>query len=171
MAMGYGPAERLLKPQCPRCVRHAAGDRCGDGVVTLDCHREVTDIVGMVAPSRTSPRPDAAARNQLAQYTPSSFSQHSRWRFGRNRKASYLNRIVGEVTPWQVSTIATLVSLEWAALVAESRHADMVAGREAREHRRLFMRLLADFEKSLTALPPKRALTASDWLRGKDDAA
>src|SRR5580658_9770606 len=102
----------------------------------------------MVADTRTSPRPDAAARNQLAQYTPSSFSQHSRWRFGRNRKAAYLGRIVGEVTSWQVTTIATMVALEWASLVAESKHTDMIAMREARENRRLLMRLLADFEKT-----------------------
>jgi hypothetical protein len=38
----------------------------------------------------------------------------------------------------------------------------MIAGREAREHRRLFQRLLSDFEKSLVA--PARKLTPAEIL-------
>jgi hypothetical protein len=61
-----------------------------------------------------------------------------------------------------LTTIGSLVSLEWSALAAEARIGDMVAARDAREHRRLFQRLLADFERSIllpvTATNPGRAL-------------
>jgi hypothetical protein len=62
----------------------------------------------------------------------------------------------------QVATIETLVSLEWAAIVAEAE-GGLVGFREAREHRRLFQRLLGDFERSL-AVPPAPPPPPS-WLR------
>ncbi|MFZ2007917.1 MAG: hypothetical protein WAV02_22745 [Stellaceae bacterium] len=103
-------------------------------------------------------------RNPLGTYTPTSFSQPSRWRFGRHRRAAYLGRITGEPTAWQLATIPTLISLEWSSLVAEAAHTDLAAARESRESRRLFQRLLADFERSLIAPPhkltPQEALAA-----------
>jgi hypothetical protein len=104
-------------------------------------------------------------------YVPKKFTDLSRQRFLRDRRRRYLSRIPdGKPSDSQAALIQSLASLEFAALEAESRFTDMIAGREAREHRRLFQRLLSDFEKSLTALPAKRALTAADWLRGKDEA-
>ena len=64
----------------------------------------------------------------------------------------YLARIAGAPSEWQAATIDSLVATEWSALVAEA-DGSLPALRDAREHRRLFQRLLADFERSLVAAP------------------
>ena len=92
--------------------------------------------------------PVRSRRRPLGRYQPTRFGQTQRWRFARVRRAEYLAR-AGEITSWQSSTIETLVQLEWAALVCEHRFADLQAAREGREHRRLFQRLLSDFERSV----------------------
>jgi hypothetical protein len=63
----------------------------------------------------------------------------------------------------QSATIESLVSLEWAAIVAEAE-GGLLGFREAREHRRLFQRLLSDFERSLSSAqaPPAAGPTAAD---------
>jgi hypothetical protein len=72
----------------------------------------------------------------------------------------YLRRIPRPPTDWQATMIETLITLEWSALLDEATDTQQ-SRREAREHRRLFMRLLADFERSLrdTAAPAPPSLT------------
>ena len=103
-------------------------------------------------PQIAATRPYRTRRTDLGHYVPRRFSVRSRHRFEVTRRRAYLARIVAPPSPWQTTTISTLVALEWSALEAESHIGDMYAAREAREHRRLFQRLLADFERSLT--PP-----------------
>jgi hypothetical protein len=92
----------------------------------------------------------ASRRAELGFSMPRAFTARCRDRFQRDRRRGYLARVAGNASPWQSSTIATLIALEWAALEAESRIGDLTAARESRENRRLFQRLLADFERSLT---------------------
>jgi hypothetical protein len=97
---------------------------------------------------------------------PRAFTPRCRDRFQRDRRRGYLARVLAEPTPWQCSTIASLVALEWSALEAEARIGDLAAAREAREHRRLFQRLLADFERSLAApAAPYAGRSLQDVLR------
>lgn len=103
------------------------------------------------ARSRTPSR-----RNPLGRYTPQSLSKPSQYRFVRDRRAGYLARIGGPPSDAQSATIELLISLEWAALVAENE-GGLIGFREAREHRRLLLRILADFERSLT---PRKASPA-----------
>ena len=95
-------------------------------------------------------------------YIPRQFNPVTRERFLRDRRRRYLARVLTAApTDAQAATIQSLASLEWGALAAE--HEGSVQGmREAREHRRLLMRLLVDFEKSLIA-PPRR-LTPQEAL-------
>jgi hypothetical protein len=65
----------------------------------------------------------------------------------------------------QAATIESLVSLEWAAIVAEAE-GGLVGFREAREHRRLFQRLLSDFERSL-AVPAEKPPSLADLFPGR----
>lgn len=96
----------------------------------------------------------ASPRDPLARYRPRSFSQPSRWRFVRNRRALYLGRIVGAPSEAQKALIDTAVELEWGALIAEAE-GGITAFREGRELRRLFLRVVGDFERSLVVPPVK----------------
>ena len=94
--------------------------------------------------------------NPLGRYTPKSLSDQSRRRFWRERTTEYLARIDGAPTTRQATLIEKMIKLEWSSLVVE-RQSDVVVGlREAREHTRLFTKLLQDFEESL----PKPAAKA-----------
>lgn len=90
-------------------------------------------------------------RADLGHYLPRRFGQRSRHRFDVARRRSYLGQIGGTPSPWQAATIDGLIALEWAALVGEA-DGGIPALRESREHRRLFQRLLADFEKTVQSL-------------------
>jgi hypothetical protein len=111
-----------------------------------------------VAHSRPTSR-----RNPLGRYSPKNFGPPSRWRFRRDRRSSYLARIVGELTDYHAATIESLIALEWAALCAEAE-GDIQAMREAPEHRRLFQRLLSDFERSAREVVKPRAPTLAEVL-------
>ena len=50
----------------------------------------------------------------------------------------------------------SMAMLEWGALVGE-KEGSLASLREAREHRRLLLRVLADFERSLVAPSPAQA--------------
>jgi hypothetical protein len=132
------------------------------------------DICGMQRKDATIRRP-ASRRAELGQSMPRAFTARCRDRFQRDRRRGYLARLAdGAPTPWQASTIASLVGLEWSALEAEARIGDMAAGREAREHRRLFQRLLADFERSLAppaAKPPTLADLKREVFSARDQTA
>jgi len=72
--------------------------------------------------------------------------------FLRQRRQLYLARVSGRPSTAQVAMVLTLARLEWSALVAE--HENTLQGdREGREHRRLLLRLLAEFEETLTKPP------------------
>jgi hypothetical protein len=81
-----------------------------------------------------------------------SFSKRAWWNFSRDRRRKYLAQLAGKLTDRQSQRIETMVRLEWSALRAEAE-GSVKADREAREHRRLLDRLLADHERSL--VPPK----------------
>jgi multidrug efflux pump subunit AcrA (membrane-fusion protein) len=91
-------------------------------------------------------------RRETGAYLPRSFSLVSRERFHRDRRQRHLRRVSGSPTEAQISMAQTLASMEWAALSAE-RQNTLQSLREAREHRRLLLRVLGDFERSLVPKP------------------
>ena len=97
-------------------------------------------------------------------YVPRHFNELTRQRFLRDRRRRYLSRIPDDKpTDSQAALIQSLASLEWAALASE--HEGGVQGlREAREHRRLFQRLLVDFERLAVAAPKPRGPTLAEVL-------
>ena len=116
-------------------------------------------------PQIAMPRRSSTQRRELGTYTPRRFTPRCRERFLRDRRRRYLSRISGAPSGQQAALIMTLGSLEWSALEAESRNGDIAAAREAREHRRLFQRLLTDFERSIPPPPGERPPTLSDLFR------
>jgi hypothetical protein len=56
---------------------------------------------------------------------------------------------------------ASLAVLEWAALQSE-HEGTLQSLREAREHRRLLLRVLSDFERSLAAVAAPRPLSIEE---------
>jgi hypothetical protein len=133
---------------CPSCVRY----------------RRMTQPLAS-AQSRSPTR-----RDPLARYRPRAFSQASRWRFVRDRRGLYLGQIRGELREAQKALIDTLVELEWGALRAESE-GGITAYREGRELRRLFLRAVGDFQKSLVVAPPPAPSLAEVIARHRDKAA
>jgi hypothetical protein len=127
-----------------------------------------------LAPSRSPSR-----RDPLARYRPRCFTQSSRWRFVRDRRALYLGRAGDAPTEAQKSLIDSLVELEWSALKAEAQ-GGLVAFRDGRELRRLFMRAHADFERTIKEAAAANApdpiaavhaaLAASAARRERDEA-
>jgi hypothetical protein len=101
---------------------------------------------------------DAAARQRTSlrfevdTYVPRQFTRTTKMRFLRDRRQRYLSRISGQPSDGQVAMALTLASLEYAALSAE-RENTLQSLREAREHRRLLLRVLGDFERSLIPKP------------------
>ena len=91
---------------------------------------------------------------------PRSFSRVARLRFDRDRRQRYVSRIPDEPSNWQASLIDSMIRLEWSSLVAEAE-GGLVGLREAREHRRLFQRLLGDFERTLQPKPGRPAARRS----------
>jgi len=79
---------------------------------------------------------------------PQVFTRTSWRRFSRDRHRAYLADLSAPPTTEQVARIDSLVRHEWAALKAEAI-GTLAADREAREHRRLFNRLLADHAEAL----------------------
>jgi hypothetical protein len=69
----------------------------------------------------------------------------------------HFDRIAGAPTDEQAALVQSLASLEWFSLVAESE-GGLQGYREAREHRRLFQKLFADFERTLHAAAPSGSL-------------
>jgi hypothetical protein len=101
---------------------------------------------------------DAAARQRTSlrfeadTYTPRRFNPSTRERFLRSRRQSHLGRIAGTPSASQVQMALTMSSLEYSALSAE-RENTLQSLREAHEHRRLLLRVLTDFERSLVPKP------------------
>ena len=96
----------------------------------------------------------ATARPRNDGYRPRQFNRLTRGRFLRARERHHLSRVTGSPTVAQREMAASMAVLEWSSLQAE-REGTLQSLREAREHRRLLLRVLADFERSLAAPPPK----------------
>jgi hypothetical protein len=65
-----------------------------------------------------------------------------------------LGRIPGEPTDAQLAMAKSLAFFEWGALAAENEGSLRSLG-ESREHRRLLLRVLEDFEASLRPVRPE----------------
>jgi hypothetical protein len=97
-------------------------------------------------------------RRETGRLTPRRFSRPAWYRFSRERRRRYLDQIALPPTDAQAARIETMVRLEWAALKAEAE-GSLQGDREAREHRRLYDRLLGDHQRSVAARaekPPQR---------------
>ena len=102
-------------------------------------------------------------------YRPRQFNELTRGRFVKSRCARHLARVEGYPTNAQYEMAMTMAVLEWGALQAE-HEGSMRALREAREHRRLLLRVTADFERSLArAVAPPHA-TLDDHLARRREA-
>jgi hypothetical protein len=91
-------------------------------------------------------------RAETGCYTPRQFNPVTRERFLRDRRQRHLSRIPGQPSASQIAMALTLASLEYSALAAE-RENTLQSLREAREHRRLLLRVLGDFERTLVDKP------------------
>src|SRR6516165_707078 len=80
-------------------------------------------------------------------YVPRRFNAESRYRFLKTRREDHLARVPGEATTAQQQMARSMAVLEWGALQCE-HDGSVVSLREAREHRRLLLRVLGDFERS-----------------------
>jgi hypothetical protein len=102
-------------------------------------------------------------RRETGRLMPRVFSRPAWYRFSRDRRRQYLAQLAARPSNEQAARIDTLVRLEWSALRAESQNT-LVGDREGREHRRLFDRLLADFERSLPKPAPKQSPSLADII-------
>ena len=119
-----------------------------------------------IAPSRTITR-----RSPLGRYNPKAFGAPSRWRFRRDRRTSYLARLPGPPDDWAGATIESLIALEWSALKAEAENT-LAGDREGREHRRLYQRLLDDFERGLAkTAAAQHPRTITEFYASREAAA
>jgi hypothetical protein len=87
-------------------------------------------------------------RQETGKYVPRRFTESTRYRFLLDRRRSYLARIDGVPTDTQRGMVASMAQLEWSALLCESDDS-LQSMRESREHRRLLLKVLADFEQTL----------------------
>jgi|SRR6516165_9632029 len=87
-------------------------------------------------------------RQKIGKYIPRQFTSTTRYRFLLDRHRGYLARISGMPTDQQRAQIESLAQLEYAALSCEAENT-LVSMRESREHRRLMLKVLADFEATL----------------------
>jgi hypothetical protein len=101
-------------------------------------------------------RPNAENPRKLPRdnrgYLPRQFNGLTQRRYLKARRLYYLGRIHGEPTEAQVAMARSMAAFEWAALAAE-RQNTLQSLREGREHRRLLLRVLDDFERSLMPSP------------------
>ena len=109
-------------------------------------------------PARPSAEPSRSA--SVHRYTPRSLSVHSRWRFGRRRKAEYLGQIPGSPSPWQVAAIERLIRREWLTMLAERSDDVDTTLRADRE----YQKLAGDFRRSLPLPAAAPAPSLSDVL-------
>jgi hypothetical protein len=93
---------------------------------------------------------DLQRRDATDRYLPRRYNALTQGRFLRARRKGYLARVSGPPTVNQIEMARSMAVLEWGSLVAENE-GSLQSLREAREHRRLLLRVLADFERSATA--------------------
>jgi hypothetical protein len=109
--------------------------------------------------------------SQLGRSEPRSLSVYAWQRFRNDRRDRYTSRIEGMPTDNQAAMIQTMIQLEWAAYRAEAEGSVRFL-HEAREHRRLWMRMMADFERSLVKPPaPASRQSINDYFASKLAAA
>jgi hypothetical protein len=104
-------------------------------------------------PYRIRPRADPG-------YQPRQFNALTRRRFLKARQLHYLGRIQDEPTEAQIAMARSLPLFEWGALAGE-HEGTLASLREAREHRRLLLKTLVDFEQSMR---PARMARSGDYL-------
>jgi hypothetical protein len=102
----------------------------------------------MVMVQDAAQRRRTSLRRETGSYTPRNFTRTTRERFLRDRRQRHLGRIPGQPSEAQIAEALTMANLEWNAVSAEHQNT-LQSLREAREHRRLLLRVLGDFEKSL----------------------
>jgi len=95
-------------------------------------------------------------RRILGRTIPRSASVYAERRFKIDRAARYAARIKGQPSDHQSALIQSLVATEWTA-VRNERIGEMHTDRLALDARRLFSRLLAEFENTLKKPPPVEA--------------
>jgi hypothetical protein len=105
---------------------------------------------------------------ETGRYLPRRFYSTSRERFIRDRRRRYLDRLSGHPTDQQIATAQSLAVLDWSALAAENEHT-LRGDREGREHRRLFTKMLDDFEKSLLPSRPRTLAGYRGRLTQRDE--
>ena len=96
---------------------------------------------------------------------PRQFSKWAWYRFARDRRRRYLDRLTGPLSNEQDARIEAMARLEWAALKANDE-GSIRSDQQAREHWRLLDRLMKDFERELAepaapASPPNYAEVVS----------
>jgi hypothetical protein len=106
-------------------------------------------------------------RREPQPYIPRQFNALTRGRFLKACRLHHLARVDGQPTEMQVELAHSAAVLQWAAMQAE-RDGSLQALREAREHRRLLLRVLADFERSIAQpTPASRPLTLAEHLANR----
>lgn len=81
-------------------------------------------------------------------YSPRQFNALARRRFLKARRLHHLARVQGEPTEAQITMARSMATFEWGALAGE-HEGTLASLRESREHRRLLLRVLEDFEQLL----------------------
>jgi hypothetical protein len=89
-------------------------------------------------------------RRKNTRYTPRQFNALTRGRFIKARRLRHLARVQGQPTDAQIEMAHSAAVLEWGALVGENE-GTLGSLREAREHRRLLLQVLASLDKSIAA--------------------
>jgi hypothetical protein len=100
-------------------------------------------------------------------YIPRQFNTLTRTRFLKSRRLRHLARVQGEPTDAQHAMARSMATLEWGALVGEN-DGSIRGLHEAREHRRLLLKIIDDFERSLAPrpAPPPAPASTEDILAG-----
>jgi hypothetical protein len=107
------------------------------------------------APTLTNPRQS----KPNVGYIPRQFNALTRGRFLKARRKQHLARVPGRPSDAQIEMARSMAVLEWGALQAENE-GTIPAMREAREHRRLLLRVIVDFERSMLPKAPAKPAKA-----------
>jgi hypothetical protein len=99
----------------------------------------------------------------LGRPTPRSFSIHAARRFAAERRVRYAARIAGPPTDTQAALIQSMIAMEWTAIRNEAA-GTLASDKVAVNARRLFQRLLGEFERSLKSVPAERPPTLAEHL-------
>jgi hypothetical protein len=118
------------------------------GLLPRFCLQNRRNFVGLRMTQVDAEHRKTSFRRETGGYVPRQFNPVTRERFLRDRRQKHLSRCSGKPTDAQIAMVQSLAILEWGALSAE-RQDTLISMREAREFRRLHLRVVADFERSL----------------------